>query len=147
MKNLIKLLFIIILFYGCKTPEIITLTEYQNHTIKEYIRDTIIDVQIKPMYVEKQTLDTLSELSTNNAFSRAFISSGTLYHSLEQKGVQPTKIVYKEKIIIDTIYKTKTSTKEVEKRLSSIQNFFIVFGKLSIIIIILLVLIYYKNKK
>jgi hypothetical protein len=147
MKNLIKLLFILILFYGCKTPEIITLTEYQNHTIKEYIRDTIIDVQIKPMYVEKQTLDTLSELSTNNAFSRAFISSGTLYHSLEQKGVQPTKIVYKEKIIIDTIYKTKTSTKEVEKRLSSIQNFFIVFGKLCIILFILLVLIYYKNKK
>ena len=147
MKNLIKLLFILILFYGCKTPEIITVTEYQNHTIKEYIRDTIIDVQIEPMYIEKQTLDTLSELSTNNAFSRAFISSGTLYHSLEQKGVQPTKIVYKEKIINDTIYKTKTSTKEVEKRLSSIQNFFIVFGKLCIIIIILLVLIYYKNKK
>lgn len=147
MKNLIKLLFILILFYGCKTPEIITVTEYQNHTIKEYIRDTIIDVQIKPMYIEKQTLDTLSELSTNNAFSRAFISSGTLYHSLEQKGVQPTKIVYKEKIITDTIYKTKTSTKEVEKKLSSIQNFFIVFGKLCIIIFILLILIYYKNKK
>ena len=147
MKNLIKLLFILILFYGCKTPEIITLTEYQNHTIKEYIRDTIIDVQIKPMYIEKQTLDTLSELSTNNAFSRAFISSGTLYHSLEQKGVQPTKIVYKEKIITDTIYQTKTSTKEVEKRLSSMQNFFIVFGKLCIIIFILLILIYYKNKK
>ena len=147
MKNLIKILFILILFYGCKTPEIITLTEYKTKTIKEYVRDTIIDVQIKPMYVEKQTLDTLSELSTNNAFSRAFISSGTLYHSLEQKGVQPTKIVYKEKIIIDTIYKTKTSTKEVEKRLSSIQNFFIVFGKLCIILFILLVLIYYKNKK
>ena len=147
MKNLIKLLFILILFYGCKTPEIITVTEYQNHTIKEYIRDTIIDVQIEPMYIEKQTLDTLSELSTNNAFSRAFISSGTLYHSLEQKGVQPTKIVYKEKIINDTIYKTKTSTKEVEKRLSSLQNFFILFGKLCIIIFILLVLIYYKNKK
>ena len=147
MKNLIKLIFILILFYGCKTPEIITVTEYKNHTIKEYIRDTIIDVQIKPMYIEKQTKDTLSELSTNNAFSRAFISSGTLYHSLEQKGIQPTKIAYKEKIITDTIYQTKTSTKEVEKKLSSIQNFFIVFGKLCIIIIIILILIYYKNKK
>lgn len=147
MKNLIKLLFILILFYGCKSPEIITLTEYKTKTIKEYIRDTIIDVQIKPMYIEKQTKDTLSELSTNNAFSRAFISNGTLYHSLEQKGIQPTKIAYKEKIITDTIYQTKTSTKEVEKKLSSIQNFFIVFGKLCIIIIILLILIYYKNKK
>ena len=146
MKKYI-IIIIVFLAFGCKTQKPIVITEYQNHTIKEYIRDTIIDVQIKPMYVEKQTLDTLSELSTNNAFSRAFISSGTLYHSLEQKGVQPTKIVYKEKIIIDTIYKTKTSTKEVEKRLSSIQNFFIVFGKLCIIIIILLVLIYYKNKK
>lgn len=145
MKNLIKLLFILILFYGCKTPEIITLTEYQNNTIKEYIRDTIIDVQIKPMYIEKQTKDTLSELSTDNAFSRAFISSGTLYHSLEQKGLQPTKIPYKEKIISYTIHQTKTSTKEVEKKLSSIQNFFIVFGKLSIIIIILLLIKYYKK--
>lgn len=145
MKNLIKLLFILILFYGCKNPEIITLTEYQNHTIKEYIRDTIIDVQIKPMYIEKQTLDTLSELSTNNAFSRAFISNGTLYHSLEQKGIQPTKIANKDKIISDIIYQTKTSTKEVEKKLSSIQNFFIVFGKLSIIIIILLLIKYYKK--
>ena len=99
------------------------------------------------MYIEKETKDTLSELSTNNAFSRALISSGTLYHSLEQKGIQPTKIAYKEKIITDTIYQTKTSTKEVEKKLSSMQNFFIVFGKLSIIIIILLILIYYKNKK
>lgn len=147
MKNLIKLLFILILFYGCKTPEIITVTEYKNHTVKEYIRDTIIDVQIEPIYIEKQTKDTLSELSTNNAFSRAFISSGTLYHSLEQKGIQPTKIAYKEKIISDTIYQTKTSTKEVEKKLSSIQNFFILFGKLCIIIIIILILIYYKNKK
>lgn len=147
MKNLIKILFILILFYGCKSPEIITLTEYKTKTIKEYVRDTIIDVQIKPMYIEKQTKDTLSELSTNNAFSRAFISNGTLYHSLEQKGVQPTKIAYKEKIITDTIYKTKTSTKEVEKKLSSIQNFFIVFGKLSIIIIILLILIKIKNNE
>lgn len=137
MKNLIKLLFILILFYGCKTPEIITLTEYQNRTIKEYIRDTIIDVQIEPMYIEKQTKDTLSELRTNNAFSRALISNGTLYHSLEQKGLQPTKIANKDKIINDTIYKTKTEIKEVEKKLSSKQKFFILFGKLSIIIIIL----------
>src|SRR5574344_844476 len=124
MKNLIKILFILILFYGCKSPEIITLTEYQTKTIKEVVKDTIIDVQIKEMYIEKQTKDTLSELSTNNAFSRAFVSNGTLYHSLEQKGVQPTKIAYKDILRTDTVFQTKTSTKEVEKKLSSIQNFF-----------------------
>lgn len=144
MKNLIKILFILILFYGCKSPEIITLTEYQTKTIKEVVKDTIIDIQIKEMFIEKQTKDTLSELSTNNAFSRAFISNGTLYHSLEQKGVQPTKIVYKDILRTDTVFQIKNI--EVEKKLSSIQNFFIVFGKLSIIIIILLILIKIKNK-
>ena len=146
MKKIL-LLFILILFYGCKTPKIITVTEYQNHTITEYIKDTIIDVQIKEMFIEKQTKDTSSELSTNNAFSRALWSNGTLYHSLEQKGVQPTKITYKEKIITDTIYQNKTEIKEVEKKLSSIQNFFIIFGKLSIIIILLLILIKIKNNE
>ena len=144
MKKIL-LLFILILFYGCKTPKIITVTEYQNHTITEYIKDTIIDVQIKEMFIEKQTKDTSSELSTNNAFSRALWSNGTLYHSLEQKGVQPTKITYKEKIITDTIYQNKTEIKEVEKKLSSIQNFFIIFGKLSIIIILLLILLKIKK--
>ena len=127
MKNLIKLLFIIILFYGCKTPEIITLTEYQNHTIKEYIRDTIIDVQIEPMYIEKQTKDTLSELSTNNAFSRAFWSDGILYHSLEQKGIQPTKIMYKDIFRTDTIFQIKNT--EVEKKLSWWGSMYIWIGR------------------
>lgn len=147
MKNLIKLLFVLILFYGCKTPNPIIQEKEVIKIEKEYIKDTIIDVQIKEMFIEKQTKDTSSELSTNNAFSRALWSNGTLYHSLEQKGVQPTKITYKEKIITDTIYQTKTSTKEVEKKLSSIQNFFIVFGKLSIIIILLLILIKIKNNE
>lgn len=103
---------------GCKSKEPIIKEVYINHIEKEILRDTIIDVQIKEMYVEKKSKDTLSELRTNNAYSRAFWSNGILFHSLEQSGVQPTNIVYKDKITIDTIYKDNTIVKEVEKELS-----------------------------
>ena len=81
------------------------------------------------MYIEKQTKDTLSELSTNNAFSRALWSNGILFHSLEQKGVQPTKIAYKDRIIVDSIYKSVLEIKEVEKKLGWWDNMFIWIGR------------------
>ena len=72
---------IIFLVFGCKTQKPIYITEYQTQTITEILKDTIIDVQIKEMYIENKTKDTLSELSTNNAFSRALWSNGILFHS------------------------------------------------------------------
>ena len=147
MKKLIIIALLLTARVSCKAPTNIIQEKEVIKIEKEYIKDTIIDIQIKEMFIEKQTKDTSSELSTNNAFSRALWSNGTLYHSLEQKGVQPTKITYKEKIITDTIYQNKTEIKEVEKKLSSIQNFFIIFGKLSIVIILLLILIKIKNNE
>ena len=127
---LILIIFSLVILVSCKAKEPIVNTVYVNHTVKEILRDTIIDVQIKQMYVVKQTKDTLSELRTNNAYSRAFWSDGILFHSLEQKGVQPTNVVFKDKIIIDTIYKSEILTKTVEKELSWWQKLFIGSGKI-----------------
>ena len=91
---------IVFLVFGCKTQKPIYITEYQTQTITEILKDTIVDVQIKEMYIENKTKDTLSELSTNNAFSRALGTNGILFHSLEQNGIQPTKIVYKDRMSI-----------------------------------------------
>ena len=120
---------IVFLVFGCKTQKPIYITEYQTQTITEILKDTIIDVQIKEMYIENKTKDTLSELSTKNAFSRALWSNGILFHSLEQKGVQPTKIVYKDRIIVDSIYKSVLEIKEVEKKLGWWDNMFIWIGR------------------
>ena len=120
---------IVFLVFGCKTQKPIYITEYQTQTITEILKDTIIDVQIKEMYIENKTKDTLSILSTNNAFSRAFWSNGILFHSLEQNGVQPTRIVYKDRIVVDSIYKSVLETKEVEKKLGWWDNMFIWIGR------------------
>lgn len=128
MKKITTLVAIILLAFGCKTPEPIVITEYQTKTIKEVVKDTIIDIQIKEMFIEKQTKDTLSELSTNNAFSRAFWSNGILFHSLEQKGIQPTRITYKDILRIDTILQVKNI--EVEKKLGWWDSMFIWIGRI-----------------
>ncbi|MFV0501734.1 MAG: hypothetical protein ACK5MH_09120 [Bacteroidales bacterium] len=127
MKKYIVITIIILLAFGCKTQKPIVITEYQTKIIKEVVKDTVIDVQIKEMFIEKQTKDTLSELSTNNAFSRAFWSNGILFHSLEQKGIQPTKITYKDILRIDTILQVKNI--EIEKKLGWWDNMFIWIGR------------------
>lgn len=134
MKKLKLTLLVASLFIvGCKTQKPIYITEYQTKTIKEVVKDTVIDIQIKEMYIENKTKDTLSELSTNNAFSRALWSNGILFHSLEQNGVQPTKIAYKDRIIVDSIYKSVLEIKEVEKKLSWLQKTLILIGKIGLI--------------
>ena len=134
MKKLKLTLLVASLFIvGCKTQKPIYITEYQTKTIKEVVKDTVIDIQIKEMYIENKTKDTLSELSTNNAFSRALWSNGILFHSLEQKGVQPTKIAYKDRIIVDSIYKSVLEIKEVEKKLNWWQKTLILIGKIGLI--------------
>ena len=133
MKKAILLIAIILISFGCKTPKPITNNVYHTKIEKEIVKDTIIDVQIKEMYIENKTKDTLSELSTNNAFSRALWSNGILFHSLEQKGVQPTKIAYKDRIIVDSIYKSVLEIKEVEKKLNWWQKTLIFIGKIGLI--------------
>ena len=68
MKKLIIIALLLITGVSCKAPNPIIKEVEVIRIEKEVLRDTIIDVQIKPMFVEKETKDTLSELRTNNAF-------------------------------------------------------------------------------
>lgn len=75
------------------------------HDVETIIRDTIVDVRIPEHYAERETRDTLSELSNPFAYSRAMVSNGTLTHTL---GIHPTatvkeKVVYTETIVHDSI--------------------------------------------
>lgn len=143
MKKLIIIALLLITGVSCKAPNPIVKEVEVIRIEKEVLRDTIIDIKIKEMFVEKQTKDTSSELRTDNAFSRALWSNGTLYHSLEQKGVQPTKIVVKDRFVYDTIKSTDTLIKEVDKKLNWWQTLFVWSGgifylSLALIIIFLL---------
>lgn len=75
------------------------------HEVETIVSDTIVEVRIPEHYAERETLDTLSELSNPFAYSRARVSQGKLTHSL---GIYPTatvkgKVQYIETIIRDTI--------------------------------------------
>lgn len=121
IKFIIALLALVLLLLGtssCGTKKPIVNTVYQVKVEKEIIRDTVVDIQIKEMFKEVVTKDTISELTTDLAYSKAYLSNGLLYHTLSQSGKVNTKIVYKDKISIDTIYKDQTTTKEVEKKLN-----------------------------
>lgn len=140
MRKYPLLILIVLLAFGCKTPKPITNTIYKTKYEKEIVRDTIIQVQIKPMYVERETRDTNSILSTSNASSQAIISKGVLFHSLEQKGFVIAPIKYIDKVTIDTIYKDEVRIVEVEKELNWWEQLFIGVGKLFALILILLVI-------
>jgi len=122
MKKLILSLFLgIILLFACKPIHDI---QYIKET-----HDSIVNVIVKDTFTkylpQNQSVITnqKSYLSTDLAFSNAFIDScGLLHHSIENKGVIPAKIINKEVKVKDnkqqiltivktvTVYKSKTVT-------------------------------------
>lgn len=121
---------------GCKTPQQVIKEKEVIRVEKETLIDTIIDVQIREMFIENKTKDTLSVLKTNNAYSKALWSNNTLYHTLEQSGVQPTKIFYKNKFVYDTIKTSDTKYIEVEKNLNWWQTLFIWSGGILFVMVV-----------
>lgn len=69
------------------------------------MRDTVITVRIPDGYAERVTTDTVSDLYTPFAHSRAEVSGGILSHSLGTHGELPTSVRVEEKIItmVDSI--------------------------------------------
>lgn len=69
------------------------------------MRDTVITVRIPDGYAERVTTDTVSDLYTPFAHSRAEVSGGKLTHSLGTQGELPTSVRVEEKIItmVDSI--------------------------------------------
>lgn len=93
---------------ACKPVErVVYVPEVHTVTTEVFTHDTVIVTAIPEHYAERETLDTLSELSNPFAYSRAEVSRGKLTHSL---GIHPTaevsqRVIVEEKIITirDTI--------------------------------------------
>lgn len=93
---------------ACKPVErVVYVPEVHTVTTEVVTHDTVIVTAIPEHYAERETLDTLSELTNPFAFSRAEVSRGKLTHSL---GIYPTaevsqRVIVEEKIITirDTI--------------------------------------------
>lgn len=130
MRKALILLFVVQVAFACKAPAPATNTIYKTKYEKEIIRDTLVQVKIKPMYVEKETRDTISILNTDNATSLAKITGGVLFHRLEQKGEVEVLVKYVDKFTTDTIYVGVS----IEKGLTWWQGLWVGLGKLFLII-------------
>lgn len=93
-----KTLLLALLLIGCKAPEVVQVPTI--HTVETIIRDTIVEVRIPEHYAERETLDTISELSNPFAYSRASVSQGRLTHSL---GITEGATVKERVQVVETI--------------------------------------------
>lgn len=90
---------------ACKPMEVVFVPEVHVRTKEVVMRDTVITVRIPDGYAERVTADTVSDLYTPFAHSRAEVSGGILSHSLGTHGELPTSVRIEEKIItmVDSI--------------------------------------------
>jgi hypothetical protein len=88
------------LLTSCKPVEkVVYVPKVHNVTTTIYAHDTVVVVKVPETYAERVTTDTVSELSTPFAYSRAEVSGGKLSHSLGTHGELPTSVRIEEKII------------------------------------------------
>ena len=132
------LLIALLTLVGCKTAEVVEVPTI--HTIEKVVRDTIVEVRIPEHYAERETRDTLSELSNPFSYSRASVSGGRLTHSL---GIYPDatireRVVYVETIVRDTIVKPVEVevVREVDKPLRGWQRSLMWIGVAAIALVV-----------
>lgn len=102
MKRLIYLCSLSALM-ACKPVEkVVYVPKVHNVVTTIYAHDTVVVVKVPETYAERVTTDTVSELSTPFAYSRAEVSGGKLSHSLGTHGELPTSVRIEEKIITRT---------------------------------------------
>lgn len=99
--NSLGKIFVLAMLIGCKPVEVVHVPTI--HTVETIIRDTIVEVRIPEHYQERETLDTISELSCPFAYSRAEVNQGKLTHTLGTRGVVTERVKVVEKIIRDSI--------------------------------------------
>lgn len=123
---------------ACKPMErVVYVPDVRTVTTEVVTHDTVIVTAIPEHYAERETLDTLSELTNPFAYSRAEVSRGKLTHSL---GIHPTaevsqRVIVEEKIITirDTIpYRVEVPV-YIEKQLRWWQRSLMWVGVLAII--------------
>lgn len=105
MKRLIYLCSLSALLACKPVKEVVYVPKVHNVVTTIYAHDTVVVVEVPETYAERVTTDTVSELSTPFAYSRAEVSGGRLSHSLGTHGELPTSVRIEEKIITirDTI--------------------------------------------
>lgn len=102
MKRLIYLCSISALLACKPQKEVVYVPKVHNVVTTIYAHDTVVVVKVPETYAERVTTDTVSELYTPFAYSRAEVSGGRLSHSLGTHGELPTSVRIEEKIITRT---------------------------------------------
>ena len=101
MKRLIYLC--VPLLMACKPVEkAVYVPKVHNVVTTIYAHDTVVVVEVPETYAERVTTDTVSELSTPFAYSRAEVSGGKLSHSLGTHGELPTSVRIEERVVTVT---------------------------------------------
>ena len=99
-----------------------------------------------PVIVEKvATLDTASVLENKYAKSEAVVSGGVLHHSLQTKPVrEPVEVQIKETVRNSIVYRDRiqTRTVEVEKKLTWWQSLKMKTGRVTLLAIVLIVILF-----
>ena len=130
-----KTILLALLLIGCKATEVVQVPAI--HTIETIIRDTIVEVRIPEHYAERETLDTISELSNPFSYSRAEVSGGRLTHTLGTRGSVTERVKVVEKIIRDSIaYPVEVEViREVDKPLRGWQVSLMWVGVAAIVLV------------
>lgn len=100
----------IVLTISCTPIKQVPITTVKTDSIfiKEVLRDTVIMTKTEREYLQTETKDTTSVLSTKIAHSTASIKNNRLYHTLEQKSDEiPIKIQYVDRVVEKVITKTE----------------------------------------
>lgn len=105
MKNLflaLWLAFVVCSLTGCSKKVYIPVET--KVTVKETVRDTIVDVRLEPEYVKQVVPDTTSTVETKYAISTAVWhgDSGTMEHTISNKPGTvevPGKVIEREKVV------------------------------------------------
>lgn len=123
---------------ACKPMErVVYVPDVRTVTTEVVTHDTVIVTAIPEHYAERETLDTLSELTNPFAYSRAEVSRGKLTHSLgiHQTAEVSQRVIVEEKIITirDTIPYCVEVPVYIEKQLRWWQRSLMWVGVLAII--------------
>ena len=121
---------------ACHPMEVVFVPEIHYKTKEVVMRDTVITVRIPDGYAERVTTDTVSDLYTPFAHSRAEVSGGILSHSLGTHGELPTSVRIEEKIITirDSIPYPVEVIREVREPLRGWQRSLMWVGVVAIVV-------------
>ena len=136
---IVYLALLLLLVCSCSSPKVVLVEKEVRDSI--YFTDTVVQVQLKPVYKVNTTKDTISYLESDYATSEAKTSNGVLFHNLETKEVDvpvKTKIVYKDREVrVPTPYEVEKIVK-VEKKLTWWQKKKIQLGEVFIVVILVI---------